>query len=152
MSRRTDRGDPAGGRGRGLDVEVEIESPGRSPLSPARRWAGAVGATAVGGLLAAAQLVGSAAATESPPPRSEPLDLTAYCRHRFGDDAAALPTLDQTEPDRLRCSVPRNGVWGLEPVLPLEACRWQRGAGARFELEEARSGNGGVRWLLLCVV
>jgi hypothetical protein len=83
-----------------------------------------------GGLLAASGLFGASSATDDAEPRREPLHLGAYCREVYGDDATVYRPNDLGD---WRCTVWRNGVWGLEPLDLNAACRWQRGENARLE-------------------
>jgi hypothetical protein len=107
-----------------------------------RRALPALGTAAIGALLAVATLVGGAAATgPSPDPQPEPaqLALGTYCRHLFGARAAAYQPEDLSG---WRCSVWRNGVWGLEEVDLAAACRWQAGPDAVLESVSADSASG----------
>jgi hypothetical protein len=95
-----------------------------------RRVLSALGGIVAGGLLAASGLFGASSSTTETGPPSEPLELDRYCRAVHGADATVY------QPDEISgwsCSVWKNGVWGLEPLDPNEACRWQRGEDARVE-------------------
>jgi hypothetical protein len=94
-----------------------------------RRAAGTVGTLAVGLLVGLAGLAGMLLASDA---GSEPLDLDGYCEHRYGESAAAYRP-EPADPDTWRCSAWRNGVWGLDPVDPNAACRWQLGEDARLD-------------------
>jgi hypothetical protein len=98
-----------------------------------KRILSALGGLVAGGLLAASGLFGASSSTEDPAPHSETLQLGAYCRELYGDDATIYMPND---PGDWRCSVWRNGVWGLEPIDVNEACRWQRGKNARLERQD----------------
>lgn len=95
-----------------------------------KRLVSALAGVLAGGLLAVSGLFGASTSTTDDPPRSEPLRVGDYCRETYGDDATAY------RPNELggwRCSVWRNGVWGLEPLDINDACRWQRGENARVD-------------------
>lgn len=93
-----------------------------------------------GVLLAAAAIVGSGAASQPRPAPTEPLALDRYCRHAHDDHADAFHPSD---PSTWGCSVRLNGVWGLEDVDLLEACRWQHGDEARYEILRSESASRG---------
>jgi hypothetical protein len=102
----------------------------------------------IGALLAGAYVIGISVGTgpDQSPPDPEPLRLGAYCRHLHGERA------DGYEPSDLsgwRCSVWRNGIWGLEEVDLTAGCRWQLGSGAQPVTREDRS-DGTPR--LLCTI
>lgn len=102
---------------------------------------------AVGALLGGAQVVGLWLATDDDASRSEALALDDYCRHLHGDRAAAYQPGDI---EGWRCSVWRNGVWGLDLVDLPEACRWQRDdPAARLTLDRP-TGETATRRRLLC--
>lgn len=112
--------------------------------------------TAIGALLAGAYLVGGSTATRStaPEPRppgdaapAETLALDDYCRYLHGARAAAYQPVDLSG---WRCSVWRNGVWGLELVDLSAACHWQRGPDA--VLKQADLGPGTTDRELLCTM
>jgi hypothetical protein len=98
-----------------------------------RRALSALGGIAAGGLLAASGLFGASSSTSEQEPRSEPLRVGDYCREVYGDDATVYRP---TELGGWRCSVWRNGVWGLERLDINAACHWQRGEDARVEQVE----------------
>jgi hypothetical protein len=93
----------------------------------ARRAVTVVGGLVAGALLAGSGLLGAAASVGGD--GADRLALGAYCRHRYGDDAAPY---QPRELDRWGCSAWTNGVWRLEPVDLVAACRWQRGPSARL--------------------
>jgi hypothetical protein len=108
-----------------------------------------VGAAAAGAYGVGVDVGTSGSAGSQPPSAAEtgPLRLDAYCRHLYGQRAAAY------RPHRLeewRCSAWRNGVWGLEEVDLAAACTWQAGPRARL----TNSGTPGetVSPQLLCGV
>jgi hypothetical protein len=95
-----------------------------------RRILSALAGLAAGALLATSGLIGTAASTTEPIPRSEPLELGRYCRHLYGANSVVY------RPDSLdewSCSARVNGIWDLLPVDLRKACRWQRGEEARLE-------------------
>jgi hypothetical protein len=101
---------------------------------------------AVGALLGGAQVVGLWLATDHGP-RAEPLALADYCRHLHGTRAAAYQPGDV---GGWRCSVWRNGVWGLDLVDLGDACRWQQeDTGARLVLDR-QGGEAATARRLLC--
>jgi hypothetical protein len=103
------------------------------------RYVLALAGVVVGALLAAAYLVGTMRASSEPEPAVVPLDLPAYCHHRFGEGSTAIAS---PAPVRMRCSAVLNGVWGLEVVDLDDACRWQQGDGAHFIVERPGAGAG----------
>jgi hypothetical protein len=107
-----------------------------------------LGSAVVGALFAGAYLIGILVGTGTDPvaPEPEALRLGAYCRHLHGGRA------DGYQPDDIgewRCSVWRNGVWGLEEVDLAAACRWQFGRGAQ---PVTRGGRTGGKVRLLCTL
>jgi hypothetical protein len=93
-----------------------------------KRLLSALAGVAAGGLLAASGLFGASSATTAPEPSRELLRVDDYCRQRYGGDATAY---QPAELGAWRCSVWRNGVWGLEPLDLNAACHWQRGERSR---------------------
>lgn len=95
-----------------------------------RRVLSALAGLAAGVMLAISGLIGTAASTTEPIPRSEPLELGRYCQHLYGAPAVVY------RPEKLEdwsCSARVNGVWRLVPIDLLRACRWQRGEGAQLQ-------------------
>ena len=106
-----------------------------------------VAMVAVGALLGGAQVVGLWLSTDGDASGAELLALDDYCRHLHGDRATAYQPGDV---GGWRCSVWRNGVWGLDVVDLSDACRWQRrDPGARLTLDRP-SGEDTTRRRLLC--
>lgn len=95
-----------------------------------KRALSALAGILAGGLLAVSGLFGASSSTTESQPRTEPLRVGDYCRERYGDGATVYRP---TELGGWRCSVWRNGVWGLEQLDLNAACRWQRGEDARVE-------------------
>lgn len=112
---------------------------------------GTLGAAVLGGALAAAYLAGASAATRpessEPTPGPELLQLDDYCRHLYGDRSDAYQPGDV---GKWRCSVWRNGVWGLEAVDLIEACHWQNGPDGQLKPRE--DGTNATRRELLCTL
>ena len=113
------------------------------------RFGRVFGTALVGALLAGASVIGMFVATEPRPvtPEPEPLRLEAYCRHLHGDRSDAYQPQELSD---WRCSVWRNGIWGLEEVDLNAACRWQSGPGAQPVTREGRSAAKRLR--LVCAV
>jgi hypothetical protein len=95
-----------------------------------RRVLSGIAGLAAGVLLAVSGLVGTAASTTDPIPRTQPLELGRYCHERYG---AASVVYRPDESDVWNCTARINGIWGLEPIDLERACRWQRGEGARLQ-------------------
>jgi hypothetical protein len=112
------------------------------------RFGRSLGTALVGALLAGAYVVGIFVGTEprQVAPGPEPLRLGAYCRHLHGERADAY---QPEELDGWRCSVWRNGVWGLEEVDLAAACRWQVGPESQAVTGEGRAGGTGR---LICTI
>jgi hypothetical protein len=112
------------------------------------RLARPLGTALVGALLAGAYVIGIFVGTapREVVPEPETLRLAAYCRHLHGEQADAY---QPEELDGWRCSVWRNGVWGLEEVDFAAACRWQVGPGSQVVTEEGRA-DAAVR--LICTI
>jgi hypothetical protein len=113
------------------------------------RYGRVFGTALVGALLAGAYVIGMFVATDPRPvgPEPERLRLEEYCRHLYGGRSDAY---QPRELSGWRCSVWRNGVWGLEEVDLTEACRWQRGPDAQPMTGEGRSTAEGLR--LVCAI
>jgi hypothetical protein len=111
------------------------------------RFRQALGTAIIGALLAAAYVVGAFRATGRSSQGAEPglLRLDAYCHHLYGERADAYRPQDL---NGWRCSVWRNGVWGLEEVDLLAACHWQSGPQARLVTPESSGDATDLR--LLC--
>lgn len=103
-------------------------------MRPLRAAVRAVGTAAVGGLLAAAYVVGTSTAGDpsltAPAVGSAPLRLGEYCRSVYGERADGYAPRNL---DGWRCSAWNNGVWGLEDVDLAAVCRWQEGPDARLQ-------------------
>jgi hypothetical protein len=93
-----------------------------------------LGGLVAGALVAGVGLLGSTRAVDDGGPASEPLALADYCRHRFGEQAAAY---QPRELYRWSCSAWAHGVWRLERVDLNDACRWQRGPEAHLGAVDA---------------
>jgi hypothetical protein len=112
------------------------------------RFGRPLGTALVGALLAGAYVIGIFVGTEprQVAPEPESLRLGAYCRHLHGERADAYRP---EELDGWRCSVWRNGVWGLEEVDLAAACRWQVGPDAQ-PLTGEENADGTTR--LICTI
>jgi hypothetical protein len=112
------------------------------------RYGRPLGTLLIGALLAGAYVIGILVGTEPREvvPGPEALRLGAYCRHLHGGRADAY---QPAELDGWRCSVWRNGVWGLEEVDLAAACRWQVGPGSEPVTREGRADPAGR---LICTI
>jgi len=116
------------------------------------RFGRPLGTTLVGALLAGAYVVGilvgtgPSQVTPEAAARPEQLRLGAYCRHLHGERADAYQPQDLSG---WRCSVWRNGVWGLEEVDLAAASQWQAGPDAQPVTRDEKSDPTGR---LICTI
>lgn len=83
---------------------------------------------------------------ESTDPGREPLDIDAYCRDRYGEQAVAY---QPSQVHRWGCSTWRSGMWGHEPVNLTAACRSQSGESANST--RAEPGSSPPDQQVICV-